>query len=44
VVAEQEQVVEELEPRLQEKEGLDDIKLNSELEALASREHTLEAG
>jgi hypothetical protein len=33
----------ELEQRLQEREGLDDIKLGRELEAFATREATLEA-
>jgi hypothetical protein len=50
-MAEWEQAVEELEQRLQESEGLEDIKLGREIEALAtqessinSREATLEVG
>jgi hypothetical protein len=40
-VAEREQVV-ELEQILQEREGLDDIKFGCELEALATRESSLD--
>jgi hypothetical protein len=37
------QVVEELEQRLQEREGLDDIKLGREFEALATRDSSLDS-
>jgi hypothetical protein len=40
-VVEQERAVEELEQKLQEREGLDDIKLDCELEALATCESSL---
>jgi hypothetical protein len=42
-VVEREQVVEELEQRLQDREGLDIIKLGHELEALATRESSLDS-
>jgi hypothetical protein len=41
-VVERERVVEELEQRLLEREGLDNIKLGRELEALATRESNLD--
>jgi threonyl-tRNA synthetase len=42
VLAKREQAVEELEQRLQEREGLDDIKLGRELEAFTTRASSLD--
>jgi hypothetical protein len=42
-VVEREQVVEDLEQRLHEREGLDDIKLDRKLEALATHEFSLDS-
>jgi hypothetical protein len=42
-VVEQERAVEELEQKLQEREGLDDIKFDHELEALATCESSLDS-